>query len=870
MNARLEMLVLAICAASVLRADGVRLECADPLGRGLRWEIQAKRNPADRGATLRSEEADAVTVYPVDANGVRRIGYVFVDGDEPVKEVMVLIERNTSGETRGRIAVVPAKGWHLNVVRFPLVDLPLVRGDDPSDDCLITGTAKGGYYVNPAQMKPGTWMMNGRHPGQSSAQFAASWDGESGVYFGLEDTQGHRKEYGFERTAEGLRFYNRVLIWTDSPWQLEYSVVLREVKRTGEKLTWYDFADIYRDWDRRQYWSQTPYLKRADIPAWMKDAPAFVRFSRQWLERPAAMKKFVDMWKREIGEMPVVAALWGWEKYGTWWGPDYFPCHPDDATFRSEMEHLRANDFHPFAWPSGYNWSKYIGDKGNGTYEVDLRRTWIEPNTAHICVNPDGKLFHRDAFWLRNGALTTICGGDPWSRTWFDEVAKGLAERGCELVQVDQVVGGRINDCWTTGHGHPIGPGAWQWAAFSEQLASLRKTLRAVRSDCLVGVEEPCELMNDRVAIQDYRDIETYGDRLADIYGYLFHGYVPTFQSNPFRDEMNTLMYSAVNGQMPFVRPDFAELEVSRPALVNGGFEDLVDSVRGPAGWDRLIPNRLLRGVDPRRPLWNFSGANNMGWLGYAVTLDYEVKHTGSVSLKFDPPAKGGLDNGVPMQVSQTIEELAPGDYTISAWVRSDDVTAPTGELKLGFVGSGEAKAIPFPATREWTKIEAKIAVENHLRLIIWAPPGARFHIDDLSLEKDGDEVRVQGDSKYMRFMKRWIALYRGPGRDFLANGFRVKPPQLDCAKVRFAAREEPAVLVAAYRSQKGAEALAFGNPTDCAQTFSYRWKEQSITRTLAPNAMELVGTDTVLSLDQFLPVRVPGLEPEVRRTCGR
>ena len=68
-----------------------------------------------------------------------------------------------------------------------------------------------------------------------------------------------------------------------------------------------------------------------------------------------------------------------------------------------------------------------------------------------------------------------------------------------------------------------------------------------------------------------------------------------------------------------------------------------------------------------------------------------------------------------------------------------------------------------------------------------------------------------------------------------------MKPPQLNCAKVHFAAREEPAVLVAAYRSAKGVEALVFGNPTDRAQTFSYCWKGVSVTRTIDPYALELM-----------------------------
>ena len=90
----------------------------------------------------------------------------------------------------------------------------------------------------------------------------------------------------------------------------------------GSLADWHDAADIYKAWALRQPWCATPLKFRTDLPAWMKDAPAFTRFSRQWLGRPDAIRKFVDWWKRDIGDKPVVAALWGWEKVGTWWGPD--------------------------------------------------------------------------------------------------------------------------------------------------------------------------------------------------------------------------------------------------------------------------------------------------------------------------------------------------------------------------------------------------------------------------------------------------------------------------------------------------------------------------------------------------------------------
>ena len=85
----------------------------------------------------------------------------------------------------------------------------------------------------------------------------------------------------------------------------------------------------------------------------------------------------------------------------------------------------------------------------------------------------------------------------------------------------------------------------------------------------------------------------------------------------------------------------------------------------------------MLQGVDAGKPLWNFSGCNNMGWLGYAVTLEYGDKHGGDVSLFFDVPAKGGRDNGNPIQVTQTVNDLEPGRYALSAWVKTlNDATS--------------------------------------------------------------------------------------------------------------------------------------------------------------------------------------------------
>ena len=113
--------------------------------------------------------------------------------------------------------------------------------------------------------------------------------------------------------------------------------------------------------------------------------------------------------------------------------------------------------------------------------------------------------------------------------------------------------------------------------------------------------------------------------------------------------------------------------------------------------------------------------------------------------------------------------------------------------------------------------------------------------MDDVKLTRNGRDVTVSGDSPYTRFMKKWIALYQGEGKDFLANGFQVKPPALQCDMFSFAARKEKAVCYAAYESVSGERALALANATDKPQRVTGRWNGRGFDITLPPHDLRLV-----------------------------
>jgi hypothetical protein len=207
---------------------------------------------------------------------------------------------------------------------------------------------------------------------------------------------------------------------------------------------------------------------------------------------------------------------------------------------------------------------------------------------------------------------------------------------GCDMVQVDQVVGGQApgnGECFSTEHGHPQGPGVWDTEAFASQLQSLATECRRVQPGAVMSIEEPQELFNHMIGIPDYRDAQSDrwpdlpGVTHASIFGYLYHEFLPVFQSNPQRGDLRGLTYCAVTGQIPHWVAHWPVTPST--ALLNGGFEEWTEDV--PAGWDRVT-----------------------GWQGTAFLgrsfRDETVKAEGAASLRLENRLESDI-----VQVSQNV-----------------------------------------------------------------------------------------------------------------------------------------------------------------------------------------------------------------------
>ena len=741
--------------------------------------------------------------------------------------VEVAERRTGEGERHYRFAADVRTGWFLEERSFPEIAVPAEVGGRKR--AFISGDANGGYNFGRGSFAD----VNSA----SAGSFAATWDDASGTYFGVEDSHALCRRCGFGEDGRGLFFTEIVNGWKTGRVETDYDIVVRDVRRGDEKLVWSDLLDIYRIWDDRQPWSRLKLSERTDLPQWLKSGAAMVRFSRQWLEDPARLERHLQWWRRTFGDQPVVAAVWGWEKVGIWWGPDYFPCHPNDDTFRACMSVLKKYGCHPFAWPSGYSWSETIGGLGDGRYRIDYRDSFVKSALPHLSLGRDGGWSH-DAFWYDNGSFVTLCGGDAWSRDWFaNKLVRGLADRGVEIIQIDQVGGAKLHPCWNPAHGHELGRGDWI-------VGDLRKLLTDVRSVpgiSFVCNEHRCERLNDLIGLQDYRDLEQDADVLAGVFNYLHHDKVPVFQSNPRRNDPWFLAYMAAEGQMPFLEPLREQSAPSHTALLNGGFEETTENSRGPVGWDRRpMFGHYLTGLDANEPHWGVTGWGHMGWLGFVIDNETNVVHSGNIALRFRHDSRAWPDFKRPVQFSQNVCGLMPGRYTVSCWVSESN---GRGEMKVGS-HAGELATAKLPATAEWTRVSAEVEIPgDDLVVIFHVPFGARFVLDDVRLERDGAEVVKNGEPEEMPFFRKWIDLYCREASKWLLHGRRIRAPEIICDRFRIGGvgREVNAVCHAAYRAADGRTAVAFANGTRTSQRFRYRWGKTWREDVLAPNDIKVV-----------------------------
>lgn len=792
-----------------------------------------------KSVSASSQKATAFRVERI-ADGVR---LVYGGLCEACGEVVCTV-RGGGEYVRWGISADVKPGWALEETTYPKIRLTSCLGTSPEDDVFVKGSAKGGLVRNPGAKGRGWWAFD-KQPGPLVAQFAALYDDRAGFYYAAEDAAGHVKYLGAAAHDGDICFMTRRLGFDSGMVVQQYDVVTGGFEGTpANPCTWHDAADLYKAWAERQTWCRTPFRDRADVPAWMRDAPAMVRFHREWLKNPQSIRDWMaNYWLREYPAAPLVMAYWGWEKHDTWVTPDYFPVVPDDATFARLVGDLRKMGGHAFPWPSGYHWTLMYKKLPDGSFEWDDRARFDRIGNPHAVFDRNGTRYDREPGWLQGGHTACMCGGDPWTIDWWNnDICLPLAKLGCEMIQIDQVVGGAFPPCWAKSHPHTPGEGRWKTDVFRRQLETMRETMRTVQPDSIVCFEEPNEHFNHLVGIQDYRDCESGADEWASVFNYLYHEYLPCFQSNPRRGNRIWQAHAAADGQMPFLTPTFRDGQSDKsPALVNGDFEKPKAGDAGFLGWDRL------------------DGYNGEVWNG-RMFVDRSVRHGGAASVRLEvKPGETSVQVSQNVPVSDTAFLGAGRRFRLSAWLKTGH-SAPENAVRFCFLGGqgGPGGMLPFPKPEEgWKNVSATFSIPpgaELLRIMMHLNGDATAWVDGMKLEEvcaDGSaqEVCLSGRGAYDAFMRRWVELYHGEGRDWLAFGKMVKPPRIVCGDQPYTMsfyggrRQEgrkPNVFCAAYKSADGRERIAVVNATGAEQPVTMFRDGRRWTLTLAPDEIRL------------------------------
>ena len=730
----------------------------------------------------------------------------------------------------------------LEKVSFPIFDLCVPLTDDGKSDAVVVGLTKGGVFHQPAKWDLGHGLSSSQ-PGSLAAQFGCYYSPRAGLLSHSRDARGFPKVLECRRTKDGLKWMwqRRCYHPVNKPFELGYeiSTTTFNARKPGAPVDWRDAADIYKQWALEQPWCAVPYAKRSDVPDWMKAGPSMIRFHRDWLGKPERVEGWLrDYWQEHFSDVPLIVALWGWERVGSWVSPKYFPPYPSEAGFLRTVAAAQRVGGHAFPWPSGYYWNVEYQENADGTFAWDDWDDFNATGLAHALRQRDGTPLVRKLPWLNGGRNAVLCRGDARTRQWFNRTAVTLMELGCDMVQVDQVVGGLApgsGECFSTEHGHPQGVGVWDADAFTAQLQTLATECRRVQPDAVLAIEEPQELFNHLIGIQDYRDAQSSrwpelpGLTHASIFGYLYHEFLPVFQSNPQPGDRRCLAYCAVTGQIPHWVPHWPV--APSPALANGDFEEWTEDV--PVGWQRVT-----------------------GWQG----TDYVGRSYRDDAVKARGSASMGLENRLESDIVQVSQNILVGPgylrtghaYRLRVQAKVEQLARPNAinlaalTPKLGSKGSWR---IPLPAPGDWAEGNVEFTMPPDaafLRIMLHVNGPGRLWIDNLALDElaDGEwqPLMQPGLPPEHDFVEQWVNLFHGEGRPYLMLGEMIRPPKL-IAPVPEAEKRTPfaPVMLNAFRALDGSEAAIIANATGQEQNVKFRWRRETRALPMAPWTIQMV-----------------------------
>lgn len=826
---------------------------------------------------LTSRDAATVT-YTAEENGVNKTARLMFTklGGRHLQAHCTVSVGSDNNLILWQFALEGSDPFILEEVQYPMVVLqaPLDKG---KYNAFVSGKNRGGIYGWPSQWPVGKGIFL-NHPGSLASQFGCYYDSDCGFYSATQDSKGCPKMLHFQRTKSGMEYIWKHYCYQNitTPFKLNYAIAFTTFCSHDPNVPteWRDAADIYKAWVLTQPWCARILAERDDLPGWLMEGSAVVKFRRSHTyfkpnvrleyqadrySHPEEIERWLkEYWHKNFPDVPLIVIFWGWEQISTWISPNYFPPYPSEDGLSRRIKAVKDVGGHPFFWPSGYKYAVTFGLKENGKFIFDDREYFEKVVRPHAVFRQSGVPFAKDEGWLDGGTNYSLCRGDIWTRNWLNYTAMELTKRGAELIQIDQVTDGcgpnENGTCYSSEHNHPSGPGSWFADDFKEQLKTMHEACGSLDMNIVLGFEGEQEIYLQQIGIQDYRDFEVYWDSSsadcvpANVFGYLYHEYVPIFQSNPegkhgkpLGGNMLMMAWCLVNGQMPHLVSHWPLLP--RPTLRNGNFEQWSENI--PDGWSLVEGNGNLKSTD-------------------IIYCDKLIKHNGKASIRFEnlnteKTVKLFQKTGVG-EYEREVGSHGPEvrkTYRLSYWFKAEYLEN-TGRVSIEALNAeGDVKESwenTFKKCADWRNDKIEFTIPEYtvrLQILLQVSGKCRVWFDEFLLEERGvtedyNEVKEKPILDAEQDLGiRWVRLFHGEGRPYLLFGRMLRPPLLITEKVKcqpsqLKGRHEvqlelPAILHNAFRAPDGTEAVIAINITDKAQTGRMNWKGKNVDLKLLP-----------------------------------
>ncbi len=432
--------------------------------------------------------------------------------------VVAVIDATDEGHARFRIQVKDVKaGLRLDHVDYPMLAIR-PRGD--ADGSLVVIPDRRGRL----RPLPSLVQTSIKEYPCSNARFqmTATYDAKArkGLYFAAQDIAGWEKNFiqtylpEYRLTFLALRRYPMDRGRFGNALAESFPVVLAAFD--GD---WYDAAQIYRRWTLKQPWAKHgPLHANKEIPEFIKRAPVWLRF---YLRASRNMTP---------AQVVVMSREWA----------EFLP----GRTIPAELFHY--SDFKEPSFPSKYPVCEYYGYTARPFPGLPEALKAIHALGIRCCVFLQSEIVNQNA--PENAPLAPACKTDadgkprlyldersyvcrmsPVWRRRTEELVRHLLQMGFVGIYLDTFAKSKPDyECFSPGHGHPVGGGNTDFISQHTYGELVRKTGRALNPEFFLVGEACTEPYMD---ILDVKENATHTDPDAIflervIYGdyYLPHG----------------------------------------------------------------------------------------------------------------------------------------------------------------------------------------------------------------------------------------------------------------------------------------------------------------------------------------------------------